>query len=122
MESKILSCDETCIHKNVFHKETNLININEVDINKIMPFDKTSYGNKGFFKYYIGYIHKGKAFPSPLNKKLPQLTGHTKHFDNNNKYINLLINDKKIIKKYKEIWDKIKRLCKREFDRKPLFN
>ena len=53
---------------------------------------------KAFFKYYIGYIHKGNAFPSPLNIKLQQLTGYTKKFDNN-KYVNLLVNDKKLFKK-----------------------
>ena len=98
MESKILSYDKTCIDKNEFHKETNSVNTDEVEIDKIMLFDKTSYGNKGLFKYYIGYIHKGKAFPSPLSIKLPHLTGYTKHFDNNNKYVNLLVNDKKLFK------------------------
>ena len=97
--ARTCSYDETCINKNAFHKTTTSINIDEVDINKITLLDKTSYGNKGLFKYHIGYIHKNKALPSPLNIKIPQLTGYTKHFDNNNKYVNLLINDKKIIKK-----------------------
>ena len=42
-----------------------------------------------------------------------QLTGYTKHFDNNKKYINPLVNDKKLLKKYNEIWDKIKSLSKK---------
>ena len=42
MESKILSYGETAIIKSTFHKETTSININ-----KIVLFDKTSYGNKG---------------------------------------------------------------------------
>ena len=54
MESKISSYDETCINKNAFHKETNSINIDEVDINRIKLLNKTSYGNKGSFKYHIG--------------------------------------------------------------------
>ena len=121
MKSKILSYDETCIYKNAFHKTTNSINIDEVGINKIKLFDKTSYGNKGSFKYHIGYRHKNEAPLSPLNIKLLQLTGSTKHF-NNNKYVNLLINDKKLLNKYNEIWDKIKNLYKRDFDKKPLYN
>ena len=59
---------------------------------------------------------------SPLNIKLPQLTGYTKHFNNNSKYADLLVNDKKLVKKYNEVWDKIKSLYKREFDKKPLYN
>ena len=98
--ARTYSYDETCINKNAFHKTTTSINIDEVDINKITLLDKTSYGNKGLFKYHIGYIQKNKTLPSPLNIKIPQLTGYTKHFDHhNNKYVNLLINDKKIIKK-----------------------
>ena len=45
-------------------------------------------------------------------------SGYTKHFNNNNKYVNLLINDKKLLKKYNEIWNKIKSLSKKEFDKK----
>ena len=68
MESQVLSYDETCINKNAFHKTATSINIDEVDINKITLFDKTSYGNKGSFKYHIGYRHKNEAPLSPLNK------------------------------------------------------
>ena len=57
-----------------------------------------------------------------MNIKLPQLTGYTKNFDNNSKYVNLLVNNKKLLKKYNEIWDKIKTLSKKEFDKKPLYN
>ena len=41
MGSKVLSYDETYINKTAFHKETNSINIDEVDINIIMLLDKT---------------------------------------------------------------------------------
>ena len=51
----------------------------------------------------------------PLCIKLSQLVGYAKHFDNNNnRYTNFLINDKKLLKKYNEIWDKIKSLPKKE--------
>ena len=83
MRSKVLSYGETCINKNAFHKTATSINIDEVDISKIILFDKTYH--RGSFKYCIGYRHKNEALPSPLNIKLPQLTGYTKHFDNNNK-------------------------------------
>ena len=74
MGSTVLSYDETCIIKNVFHKTATSINIVLVGINKIMLLDKTLYGNKGSFKHYIGYRHKNEALPSPLNIKFPQLT------------------------------------------------
>ena len=40
------------------------------------------------------------------------MNAYTKYFDKNNKYINLLVTDKKILEKYSEIWNKIKSLLK----------
>ena len=82
-------------------------------------YDKTSCGNKDLFKYYIGYRHKDGAFP-PLNVKLLQLTRYAKQFNNGDKLINFLVVDKELLKKYNEIWNKIKSLFKKEFDKKPL--
>ena len=50
MEPKILSCGETGIIKNAFHKKAISININEIEIDRIALFDKTSRSNKGSFK------------------------------------------------------------------------
>ena len=33
------------------------------------------------FKYFIGYRHKGNAFPSLLCVKLPQMNAYAKYFD-----------------------------------------
>ena len=79
MESKFLGYGKIYINKNVIYKKTNSISIDEVEINKIMLFDKTSHGNKGLFKYYIGYMHKTEASALPLCIKLPQLIGHSEH-------------------------------------------
>ena len=87
MGSKILSFGEIGINKNAFHNNTTSISIDEVEINRIVLFDKTSYGNKVLFKYYIGYKHIGRSLTSPLSIKLPQLMGYSKHF-NDNKDIN----------------------------------
>ena len=57
MGSKILSYGETAIIKSAFHKKTTSININETKINRIILFNKTSYGNKGSLKDYIEYRH-----------------------------------------------------------------
>ena len=97
MESKILSYGKTAIIKNTFHKETTSININEIKINKTVLFDKTSYGNKGSLKHYIGYKHTDGII-LPLNIRLPQLTGYVKHFSNENKLINFLVTDKRLLK------------------------
>ena len=98
MESKTLCYGETCIDKNAFHNNKSSISINKIEINGIILFDKTSYGNKGSFKRYIGYRHKDGTF-SPLNIKLPQLTGYAKHFNNGAKLIDFLVADKELLKK-----------------------
>ena len=97
MEQEVVHFGENSITKSTFHKK-NPININKVDIKRIVLPDKKSYG-KDSFKYFIGYRHEGNAFPSPLCIKLPQMNAFTKYFDKNNKYINHLVKDEKILKK-----------------------
>ena len=74
---------------------------------------KDSYGNIGSFKYFTGYINNCNAFPIPLCIKLPQINGYVKNIDNNNKYVNLLVHDKKLSKQYNEIWSKFRKLLKK---------
>ena len=54
--------------------------------------------------------------------KHPQTNAYAKYFDKNNKHINLLVNKKEILKKYFEIWNKIKILITKEFDNEPVYN
>ena len=111
MEQEAVYFGENGITKSAFHKNKRPIIINEVDIERIKLLDKRSYG-KDSFKYFIGYSHESNTFPSPLCVKRPQMNAYTKYFDKNNKYINLLVTDKKILEKYSEIWNKIKSLLK----------
>ena len=121
MGSKILSYGETAIIKSAFQRETTSININKIEINRIVLFDKTSCGNEGSLKHYVGYRHTDGIL-SPLNIKLPQLNGYAKHFNDENKVINFLVVDKKLLKKYNEIWGKFKSLFKKEFDKKLVYD
>ena len=41
------------------------------------------------------------------------MNAYAKYFDKNNKQINLLVNDKEILKKYSDIRNKIKSLIKK---------
>ena len=45
-----------------------------------------------------------------------------KYFDKNSKYMNHLIKDEKILKKYLKIWNRIKSLIKKELNSKPVYN
>ena len=54
--------------------------------------------------------------------KIPRMNAYGKYFDRNSKYMNILVHDRKILKKYNEIWDEIKNLFKKELDGKPVYN
>ena len=121
MEQEVVHFGEKSITKSAFHKNKKPININEVDIKRIALSDKKSLG-KDSFKYFIKYRHGGNAFPSPLCIKLPQMNAYTKYFDENSKYVNHLVEDEKILKKYFKIWNKIKSLIKKELNSEPVYN
>ena len=93
MESKTLNKDEICTNKKAFLNNRSSISIDKVEIDRIVLLNKTSYGNKGAFKHYIGYRHTGRNFSS-LNIKLPQVTGYVRHFHNDDKLKNFLVADK----------------------------
>ena len=71
-----------------------------------MLSSKELYGNKGAFKYVIGYISNIDI--TPLYIKLPEINAFVKYFDRNSKYMNLLARDKELFKKYNAVWDKVK--------------
>ena len=50
------------------------------------------------------------------------MVAYIKYFDKNSKYMNLLANDEKILKKYSDIWNEIKSLIKKEFNSEPVYN
>ena len=122
MGQKTLIFGEDFINKYAFHKNKIRISIDKVDIERIVLSKKFLYGNKTPFKYLIGYIHIGDVLQIPLCIKLPQMNGYVKYFDNNNKYINLIIYDKELLQKYNEVWDKISNLLKKGFYSEPVYN
>ena len=50
------------------------------------------------------------------------MDAYAKYFDKNNKYKIFLVNDKEVLKKYSEIWNKIKSLIKKEFNSELVYN
>ena len=120
MEEKILIFGEKYINKNKFHMYEKPIDIDKVDIKRMVLSNKGSYGNKGLYKYFIGHIHEIKALSSPLHIKVPQMNAYAKCFDKNYKCINL--NDKEILGKYNYIWNEIKILFGKKFDSEPVYN
>ena len=50
------------------------------------------------FTYFIGYVSETNFFSVPLCIKLSQINKYVKYFDNNNKYINLLVHNNELFK------------------------
>ena len=107
MEVKILLFGEDDVYKNVIHNQKFLIDIDKVNIRAVEISSKDSHGKKGIFKYFIWYISDNSVFPSSLCIMLSQMNRYFKYFDTNNKYMNFLVHDKELLKKYNIIWDKI---------------
>ena len=78
------------------------IPIDRVEIKLIVLYRKDSYGNKGAFKYFIGY--KSNAGIIPLYIKLPKMNAYAKYFKDS-KLVNLLVHDKGLLKKHNEVWN-----------------
>ena len=72
--------------------------------------------------YYILHRERGNALPPSLCIKFLQMNAYVKYFNKNSKYMNLLVNDKEILEKYNEIWNKIKNLFQKDFDNGPVYN
>ena len=88
-KSKSIPKNHCRANKNAFNKIKRPISINKIDIKTIVLSSEHSFGNKGLFKYFIGYT--GNVFPIPLCIELNQINGYVKYFDNNNKYINFFV-------------------------------
>ena len=50
------------------------------------------------------------------------MNGYAKYFDENSKYMNLLVNDKEMLEKYTDIWNKIKSLIKKKLNSELVYN
>ena len=79
---------------------------------------KEPYGNKNSFKYFIGYSDNDVV--RPLCIKLPQMTGYARKFDEN-ATMSFIVKDKKLLKKYINIWDATEGLMKINFESKPVY-
>ena len=107
------------INKSNFYKKRKLSKTDDIDVNKILVSKKESYGKKSSFKYFIGYNDDDDVI-RPLCIKLPQMIGYVKYFDSN-KAMSFKVTDKKLLKKYTKIWEKVSSLMNIKFDSEPVY-
>ena len=94
----------------------------DIDINKILVPKKEPYGENSF-KYFTGYNDDDGI--KLLCIRLPQMIGYVKDVKNNNnkdgKRMSFKVSDKKLLKNYNKIWEKISNLLNKEFDSEPVY-
>ena len=66
--------------KSDFYKNKKVVNIDDIDVNKILVSKEEPYGTKNSFKYFIGY---NDNVIGPLCIKLPQMIGYVRKFESN---------------------------------------
>ena len=87
--------------------------IDDIDVIKILVSKEEPNGTKNSHKYFIGY--SDNDFIRPLCVKLPQMPGYVKKVVDN-VTMSFKISDKHLFKKYNQIWKKVEKLLKIEFD------
>ena len=103
------------IIKSDFYKNKKVTITDDIDANKILVSKEEPYGTKNSFKYFIGYNDN-----DVLCIKLPQMTGYVSKFEANI-IISFKIRDKQLLKKYNQIWKRVEKLLKIEFNSKPVY-
>ena len=118
MSRKNVNFEDKKIKKSDFYKNKKVTKIDDIGVNKILVSKEEPYGTKNSFKYFIGYNDNDVI--RPLCIKLPQMTGYVKKFEGN-KIMPFKISDKQLLKKYNQIWKRVEKLLKIEFDSEPVY-
>ena len=105
MGEKTLKFNNIKVNKKEFHKSTQAIELDLVDIGKIVVSDRFKHSEEGC-KYFIGYQENETV--KSLCIILLQMNGYIKYFDNGGKNMSFLITHSEVWKKYEEIWEVIK--------------
>ena len=98
MGGREINFGEKKISKKDFYKNKKLFKMEDMDSNKIIVSKIESYCKKGSQIYFIGYNDDDVI--KPLCIMLPQMIGY---FDNNNKKMSFIADDKEFLKKYIKI-------------------
>ena len=104
--------------KSDFYKNKKVTKINDIDVNKISGSEEEPYSTKNSFKYFIGCNDNYVIRPSCI--KLLQMTGYVRKFEGN-RTMSFKISEKQLLKKDNQIWKRVEKLLKTEFDSKPVY-
>ena len=118
MSGKNINFDDKKIKKSGFYKNKNVLQIDYIDVNKILVYKKAPYGTRNSFKHFIGY--KDNDIIRPLCVRLLQMNGYGRKFDEN-ATLSFRANNKQLLKTYNKLWEKVEKLLKIDFESKPVY-
>ena len=118
MSGKNINFNDKKIKRSTFYKNKTIHTIEDIDINNILVSKNEPYGNKNSVKYFIEY--NDNDIIRPLCIRLPQMTGYARKLDEN-ATLSFIVTDKKLLKSYTKIWEKIEGLMKMKFESKPVY-
>ena len=106
------------IEKDGFYKNKKVTRIDDIDVNKILVSKEEPYGTKNSFKHFIGYNDNDVI--RQLCTKLKQMTGYVTKFVRNTT-MSFKVSNKQLLKKYNQMWKRVEKLLKIEFDCEPVY-
>ena len=118
MSRKNITFNDKKIRKSTFYKNKKINNTGDIDVSNILVSKKESHGNKNSLKYFIEY--NDNDIIRPLCIRLPQMTGYARKFDEN-ATMSFIVKDKQLLKNYTNLWDKIEKLMKINFESNPVY-
>ena len=117
MSLKKINFGDKEVYRAKFYSSKQAISLDSVDLNKIVVSKKWKI-NDITCKYICGYLNNDTI--QPLCVILPQMDGYIKYFDDGGKYMSFVTDDEKIYKKYKELWEVVKKHLKVNFTVDPV--
>ena len=112
MSSQKIKFGDKEVDKIEFYSSKEAILLDSVDLSKIVVSSRSKL-NDTTYKYFCGYSNNDVI--KPLCVILPQMKGYIKYFDNGEKNMSFVTDDKKNYEKYDEIWNVVKGLLKLKF-------
>ena len=112
MSSQKIKFGDKEIDKKEFYLSKQAILLNSVNLGKIVVSSKWKISDTKY-KYFCGYLNNDVI--QPLCVILPQMSGYIKYFDDGEKKMSFVTDDKEVYKKGNKIWEAVRKILKLKF-------
>ena len=119
MSAKNVNFGDKKTKKSDFWKNKKVTNIDDNDADKILVSKQGPYGKKNHLNTLLD--KNDNDVIRPLCIKLLEMMGYVRKFESNTTMLFKII-DKQLLKKYNQIWKRVEKLSKIEFDSKPVYD